>query len=148
MPQWFSAGPKNFDYRIDELIARDFWADYFPSSRGFLIDKKDEELSEMSQLPEPRIHRSLSRAGLILMTQFQKLSAALGDVDLSGIHWVIVGGESGHGARPMQSEWVRHLRDLCSGAGVAFFFKQWGGVRKAHTGRLLDGRTYDEFPVV
>lgn len=63
------------------------------------------------------------------------------------IHWVIVGGESGPGARPMSAEWARSLRDQCSSAGVSYFFKQWGGVRKEDHGRELDGRTHDEFPI-
>jgi protein gp37 len=62
------------------------------------------------------------------------------------IAWVIVGGESGPGARPMDPAWVRSLRDQCTAAGVPFFFKQWGGVRKGEAGRVLDGRTWDEFP--
>lgn len=66
---------------------------------------------------------------------------------LEGIHWVIVGGESGPGARPMEREWVTGIRDQCRSADVAFFFKQWGGVWKHRTGRELDGRTYDEMPV-
>lgn len=65
---------------------------------------------------------------------------------LAGIHWVIGGGESGAGARPLQPAWVRSLRDQCEAAGVSFFFKQWGGVRKEATGRTLDGRTYDALP--
>jgi protein gp37 len=64
----------------------------------------------------------------------------------SEIQWVIVGGESGPKARPMDAEWVRSLRDQCNGAGVAFHFKQWGGVRKHETGRVLDDRTWDEYP--
>jgi len=67
-------------------------------------------------------------------------------VPLSGIHWVIVGGESGPRARPMQPDWARSIRDRCRARGVPFFFKQWGGVRKKHTGRVLDGRTWDERP--
>ena len=67
-------------------------------------------------------------------------------LNLDGIHWVIVGGESGPGARPMDGRWVREIRDQCIEAGVSFFFKQWGGVRKDKTGRLLDGRTWDEMP--
>jgi protein gp37 len=59
---------------------------------------------------------------------------------------VIVGGESGPGARPMQAEWVRAIRDRCLDSNVPFFFKQWGGVRKHTTGRILDGRTWDEMP--
>lgn len=65
---------------------------------------------------------------------------------LHGIHWVIVGGESGAKARAMEADWVRDIREQCSNAGVAFFFKQWGGVRKKDAGRSLDGRTYDEAP--
>ncbi|MDA0349387.1 MAG: phage Gp37/Gp68 family protein [Verrucomicrobia bacterium] len=70
----------------------------------------------------------------------------LGTFDLSGIDWVIVGGESGRGARPLKKEWVRNIRKLCCSYKVPFFFKQWGGVRKKETGRELDGRTYSEFP--
>jgi len=70
----------------------------------------------------------------------------LGEIDLSGIDWVIVGGESGAGARPMRREWVVSIRKQCRRDGVPFFFKQWGGVRKKKAGRLLDGRTYDEMP--
>jgi protein gp37 len=65
---------------------------------------------------------------------------------LRGIDWVIVGGESGPGSRPMQAEWVRHIRHQCKTRGVPFFFKQWGGVRKKTTGRLLDGRIWDQYP--
>jgi protein gp37 len=70
----------------------------------------------------------------------------LGPLDLQGIHWVIVGGESGPGARPLAREWVLAIRDQCAAAGVPFFFKQWGGVRKSKAGRHLDGRTYDDLP--
>jgi protein gp37 len=68
------------------------------------------------------------------------------DLPLDGIHWVIVGGESGPGARPMEPEWVEAVRGMCEDAGVPFFFKQWGGVQKHRNGRLLNGRTYDEMP--
>jgi len=70
----------------------------------------------------------------------------LGLLDLSGMHWAIVGGESGPGARPMSLEWVERIHQQCKDAGVAFFFKQWGGVHKKKNGRLLGGRTFDEFP--
>jgi len=70
----------------------------------------------------------------------------LGVLNLSDIHWVIVGGESGLGARPMRKEWVVSLRDQCWEAKVPFFFKQWGGLHKSKTGRELDGQTYDEYP--
>jgi protein gp37 len=76
----------------------------------------------------------------------EPLLRPLPGLDLRGIQWVIVGGESGPGARPMRKEWVTDIRDQCLAAGVAFFFKQWGGVHKKRTGRLLDGRTWDELP--
>jgi protein gp37 len=72
----------------------------------------------------------------------------LGQFKLSGIDWVIAGGESGPGARPMDAAWIRSLRDHCRANGVRFFFKQWGGVRKKAAGRELDGRTWDELPIV
>lgn len=68
------------------------------------------------------------------------------EMDLSGIDWVIVGGESGPGARPMEVAWVRDVRRQCRDAGIPFFFKQWGGLNKKKAGRLLDGRLYDEVP--
>jgi protein gp37 len=70
------------------------------------------------------------------------------ELNLEGIHWVIVGGESGPGARPLDGQWVREIRDQCIKENVAFFFKQWGGVQKHRTGRMLDGRTWDEMPSV
>ena len=70
----------------------------------------------------------------------------LGSVDLSGIHWVIAGGESGPGYRQMQPEWVRELRDQCVTQCVPFFFKQWGGIRPKSGGRLLDGTEWNQYP--
>lgn|SRR5262249_18620240 len=70
----------------------------------------------------------------------------LGEIDLDSISWVIVGGESGPGARPLLKEWVLNIRRQCRLHGVPFFFKQWGGVRKSKAGRLLNGRTYNEYP--
>lgn len=83
-------------------------------------------------------------------TKFLSVEPLLGPIvqmNLSGIDWVIVGGESGPGARHMLREWVTSIREQCEDAGVAFFFKQWGGVQKSRTGRELDGKTYDAFPV-
>jgi protein gp37 len=77
----------------------------------------------------------------------EPLIGSLAGIDLTDIHWVIVGGESGFGARPMKIEWVREIFRACRNHQVPFFFKQWGGVRKDLTGRLLRGRTYDEMPV-
>ncbi len=73
-------------------------------------------------------------------------AAAYKRLPLAGIHWVIVGGESGPGARRVQPEWARAIRDRCQERDVPFFFKQWGGVWKKRTGRVLDGRTWDEWP--
>jgi protein gp37 len=83
--------------------------------------------------------------------RFLSIEPLLGPIEklsLSGIHWVIVGGESGHHARPMDPAWVRSIRDQCARAQVPFFFKQWGGTRKHVTGRMLDGRTWDEMPTI
>jgi protein gp37 len=76
----------------------------------------------------------------------EPLLGPLPDLNLKGIDWVIVGGESGPGARPMKKEWVVEIRDQCVKANVAFFFKQWGGVNKKKTGRMLDDQTWDEMP--
>jgi protein gp37 len=83
-------------------------------------------------------------------TKFLSLEPLLGplpNLDLRGIHWIIVGGESGPGARPVKEEWITDIRDQCLASGVSFFFKQWGGVHKKRAGRLLDGRTWDELPI-
>jgi protein gp37 len=94
----------------------------------------------------PRIDLLRAAPARVRFLSVEPLLEDLGKLDLSGIHWVIVGGESGHGARPMQSAWVESIRDQCADAGVPFFFKQWGGVQKKKAGRILDGRTYDERP--
>lgn len=77
---------------------------------------------------------------------FEPLLEPLPDLHLEGIHWAIVGGESGPGARPLDYNWVVDIRDQCVAAEVPFFFKQWGGPRKKQAGRKLDGRTWDELP--
>ena len=94
----------------------------------------------------PRIDLLRDAAPTVAFLSVEPLIEDLGRFDLSGIHWVIVGGESGPGARPMKSPWVKSVQRQCRAASVPFFFKQWGGVRKAKAGRNLDGRTYDEFP--
>lgn len=94
----------------------------------------------------PRIAHLQRSGASIKFLSVEPLLEDLGRIDLSGISWVIVGGESGHGARPIKTEWVKSIRDQCKVAEVPFFFKQWGGVRKSETGRTLEGRTYDEFP--
>ncbi len=82
----------------------------------------------------------------IKFISFEPLLESLGAVDLRGIDWVIVGGESGPGARPMERSWVIEILQACRQAGVPFFFKQWGGTNKKRAGRILDGRTWDEMP--
>jgi len=82
----------------------------------------------------------------IKFLSLEPLLGPLNGLDLSGIDWVIVGGESGPKARPVNPDWVRDIRDQCLEAGVAFFFKQWGGKRKSKTGRKLDGRTWSQYP--
>ncbi len=94
----------------------------------------------------PRIAELRSARPAVAFLSVEPLLEDLGAFDLGGIHWVIVGGESGPGARPMSPEWVRSVRTQCRSQQVAFFFKQWGGVRKSTTGRELDGRTYNEYP--
>ena len=93
-----------------------------------------------------RIHDLQAVPAHVRFLSCEPLLGPLDDLPLDGIHWVIVGGESGPGARPMQAAWVRAIRDQCRRAHVPFFFKQWGGVRKDRTGRELDGRTYDAMP--
>jgi protein gp37 len=78
---------------------------------------------------------------------FEPLLGPIGEVDLSGIAWAIIGGESGPKARPMQPEWAMELRDACKTYNVAFFFKQWGGARPKSGGRLLEGREWNGFPL-
>ena len=103
-------------------------------------------VSVESQKYVPRIdHLRRTRA----KTKFLSLEPLLGplnDLDLTRIDWVIVGGESGFGARPMLVDWVTSIREQCLDAGVAFFFKQWGGVQKKRSGRTLEGRTWDDMP--
>lgn len=95
----------------------------------------------------PRVDHLRQAPAKVRFLSIEPLLEDLGEINLSGITWVIVGGESGPGARPMKREWVVSIRRQCREQRVPFFFKQWGGVRKARNGRLLDGRTYDEYPV-
>jgi protein gp37 len=117
---------------LDPLIA-------WPANVWMGVSVEDEEYTWRIQ--------DLKKSGA--RTKFLSIEPLLGPLvalDLSGIDWVIVGGESGPGARPIQRKWVVDIRRQCRQAGVPFFFKQWGGVNKKRTGRELDGRTYDEMP--
>lgn len=94
-------------------------------------------------------HRAKTLAKIPAAVRFLSVEPLLGPISrlpLANIDWVIVGGESGPGAREMRREWVVQIRDRCNARGVPFFFKQWGGVNKKRTGRELEGRTWDEMP--
>jgi protein gp37 len=105
---------------------------------GVSVENRRDGLPRVAELREaPVTTRFLS---------VEPLLEDLGPFDLDGIHWVIVGGESGPGARPLDKDWVISIRDQCQRAGVPFFFKQWGGTRKGKAGRTVEGRTYDELP--
>jgi protein gp37 len=105
---------------------------------GVSVENRQHGLSRISELrSSPASVRFLS---------IEPLLEDLGTLELSDIHWVIVGGESGPGARLMKREWVVGIRRQCRQGGVPFFFKQWGGIHKSKSGRLLDGRVYDEMP--
>lgn len=94
----------------------------------------------------PRIDQLRQSPARVRFLSVEPLLEELGELDLRDIDWVIVGGESGYGARPMRKEWVVSIRDQCRAAHVPFFFKQWGGVRKIRNGRELEGRTHDDYP--
>ncbi len=94
-------------------------------------------------------HRAETLAAVPAQIRFLSVEPLLGPVPklpMEGLHWIIAGGESGPGVRPMEPDWVRSIRDQCQSKQVPFFFKQWGGVNKKATGRILDGRTWDEMP--
>jgi protein gp37 len=95
-----------------------------------------------------RLKHLKSAQASIKFVSFEPLIGPVGKVDLAGIDWVIVGGESGPRARPIEEEWVLEIRDLCRAAKVAFFFKQWGGVRPKSGGRRLRGREWSQYPRV
>lgn len=93
-----------------------------------------------------RIQHLLEIRGMTRFVSFEPLIGSVGPIELEGVHWAIVGGESGPNARPMMLEWVEEIEKACRKAGTAFFFKQWGGRNKKAAGRELRGRTYDEYP--
>lgn len=149
--------PREFIHQIFDVMYRAHWHTFQ------VLTKRAERLLELdSALVWPvnvwmgvsvensdyieRVH-SLQRTHA--QTKFlscEPLLGALPNLPLMGIQWVIVGGESGPGARPVEREWVTDIRDQCLRANVPFFFKQWGGTRKKKAGRLLEGRTWDELP--
>jgi len=94
-----------------------------------------------------RIENLRQTPAFIKFLSIEPLLGPLPSLDLRGIDWVIVGGESGPGARPMKKEWVLEIRDTCKKSGVPFFFKQWGGTNKGKTGRTLDGKIWNDMPI-
>ena len=105
---------------------------------GVSVENKDYKY-RIDHLRETNAH--------IKFLSLEPLLGPLPNLNLEGIDWVIVGGESGPGARAISKSWVLDIRDQCLNTGVPFFFKQWGGTRKKQAGRMLDGRTYDEMPL-
>ncbi|UCC97641.1 MAG: DUF5131 family protein, partial [Phycisphaerales bacterium] len=93
-----------------------------------------------------RIDELRETGAAIKFLSFEPLLGAIPEIDLKGIDWVIVGGESGPKARPMKAQWATDIRDQCLAANVPFFFKQWGGINKKKAGRILDDRTWDDMP--
>ena len=134
-----------------------------PQHHYQILTKRSRRLAELSpSLPWPdnvwmgvtvelaayteRIE-DLARSGAVVkFVSFEPLLGPIDDAPLGSVDWVIVGGESGPGARPIALEWALSLRDQCAHACVPFFFKQWGGVNKKRAGRVLEGRTWDELP--
>ncbi len=149
--------PLSFIKNVFDVMGQAYWHTYQ------ILTKRAEQLLELSRdLPwwenvwmgvtvENRdyVHRIDCLRETDAHIKFLSIEPLLGPIpnlNLEGIDWVIVGGESGPGARPMDSSWVLDIRDQCQDAGVPFFFKQWGGVQKKKAGRELDGRTWDEMP--
>lgn len=151
--------PEEFISRVfDTMVA-------CPQHTFQILTKRSERLRELSaSVPWPPnvwmgvsvedervVHRVTDLAAVPAKVRFLSCEPLIGPLErlpLKGIHWVIVGGESGPGARPMNPEWVESIHRQCLRQEVAFFFKQWGGVRKDKTGRELHGRTYDEMPLI
>ena len=151
--------PQEFIAQVFDVMTRAHWHRYQ------VLTKRPERVASLnSQLPWPdqvwmgasvesldyihRIDRLRQTDAAIKFLSLEPLLGPLPNLDLSGIDWVIVGGESGPGARPMEPDWARDIRDQCQAAGVPFYFKQWGGVFKKRHGRVLDGRTWDETPLL
>ena len=151
--------PTDYIQQVFEIMGRAHWHQYQ------VLTKRAERLLDLSdQLPwAPQIWMGVSvenekytyridhlreTGACVKFLSLEPLLGRLSQLNLQGIDWAIVGGESGPGARFVDPLWVAEIRDQCLEAGVAFFFKQWGGVNKKKTGRVLEGRTWDELPVL
>jgi protein gp37 len=124
--------------RSERLLALDQALEWRPQIWMGVSVESEKYLFRIDHLRKTRAH--------VKFLSIEPLLGPLQKLDLRGIDWVIVGGESGPGARPLDAAWVRDIRDQCQRAKVSFFFKQWGGVLKSRTGRTLDDRTWDEMP--
>lgn len=149
--------PVDFVLKVFDVMRRAYWHQFQ------VLTKRAERLESLSPLidwPQNvwqgtsvenekvgyRIDHLRKTGAAIKFLSLEPLLGPLPNLNLYGIDWVIVGGESGPGARPMKKEWVIDIRDQCIAAGVPFFFKQWGGINKKLTGRELDNQTWDEMP--
>jgi protein gp37 len=149
--------PLDFVLKVFEVMNRADWHTYQ------VLTKRSGRLLEVSaRIPwsphiwmgvsvetekyQTRIDDLRDTGAVVKFLSLEPLLSPLSNIDLKGMDWVIVGGESGPGARPMNPVWVRDIRDQCRKAEVPFFFKQWGGVQKKKKGRELDGRTWDQLP--
>ncbi len=150
--------PISYIQRVFDVMRRAYW------HRFQVLTKRAARLAELSSMIDwpnnvwagasvenadyiGRIDDLRTTGAQVKFLSLEPLLGPLPTLNLRNIDWVIVGGESGPRARPMVQEWVTDIRDQCSSAGVAFFFKQWGGMNKKKAGRMLDGRTWDEMPV-
>ena len=154
--------PENYIIEVAQIMAQANWHTYqvLTKRSARLSHLLNTKLSFAAKLPHiwwgvsvedkkygvPRIADLQNANAAVRFLSVEPLLEDLGQLDLHGIHWMIVGGESGPGARTLQKEWVLPLRDQCRKNKIHFFFKQWGGVRKAQTGRILEGQTYNELP--
>ncbi len=149
--------PDQFVYEVFDVMIQAHWHRYQ------VLTKRPERVAHMdSQLSWPaqiwlgvsvessnylhRIDQLRETSAAVKFLSLEPLLSPLPGLNLENIGWVIVGGESGPGARPIEADWVRDIRDQCLAAEVPFYFKQWGGVFKKRHGRLLDGMTWEEMP--
>ena len=149
--------PTDFIMKIFEVMNNAYW------HRFQILTKRAARLADLSGILswtdniwmgvtvenadyKNRIHQLQKTGAFIKFLSLEPLIGPVGALDLEGIDWVIVGGESGPGARHMDIDWVRDIRDQCIKTGTPFFFKQWGGTRKKKNGRELDGRTWNQYP--
>ncbi|MFZ5895662.1 MAG: DUF5131 family protein [Myxococcota bacterium] len=149
--------PAPYIERVFDVMRRSHW------HRFQVLTKRAERLAELNSIIEwpqnvwmgvsvenadyvDRIEYLRTTGARVKFLSLEPLLGPLPELKLDGVDWVIVGGESGHRARPMAPAWVIDIRDQCRRAGVAFFFKQWGGKNKKKAGRMLEGRTWDEMP--